>query len=509
MRRTSRPLLAAITTTTLVALATLSGCTDAGTGSGAAGGGKTTLTLGMTQDIQGWDPTSQPSYQGWASSAVYDSPIRCDATGKPQPYAAESFTFKPDNTGVTLHLRQGMKFSDGTPVDAAAVKASVEYAGKHGGSAARFERMKVATPDDLTVVITYPEANPLLSARLCELRLASPKYTAAGDTNKAPVGSGPYTLDASATTAGSQYTFVKNDRYWDSKSYPYKKLVIKVITNETATINALKTGQLDGSLITQATYNQAEGAGLKIVAQKSQVTRLLITDHLGKKVPALGDVNVRRAMNMVFDKEALAKNLYRGLATPTAQIFRTGSDAYIDDLKDPYPFDVEAAKKLMAKAGYAEGFTLEIPYMQGQGLDALMPVIKQQLSLINIKVKQKTLSGPNAISELLSGKYPVPFWQLGNFGDSRLDIADYLLPDGIWNVSHQEDATVNKHWKKISTVAAEKSAEDQQAINRYVVDQAWFVPLAATSMFYAHNADIDVRPANDSDGLHPVLRDFQ
>jgi peptide/nickel transport system substrate-binding protein len=239
------------------------------------------------------------------------------------------------------------------------------------------------------------------------------------------------------------------------------------------------------------------------------VARLLLTDHLGKKIPALGNVDVRRAMNMVFDKDAMAKNLFRGLATPTPQIFRPGSAAYIKDLKDPYPYDVEAAKALMKKAGYENGFSIEIPYLQGQNLDALMPVVKQQLGLLNIKVKQVSLSGPNAISELLSGKYPIPMWVLGNYGESRLDIADYILPDGIWNVMHQTDPTVARLWKKIVTDNPQQSAKDQQAINRYVVDQAWFVPMVSTGTIYAYNSKLKVRKSTDPSGLHPLLWDFQ
>ncbi|MER6559535.1 ABC transporter substrate-binding protein [Streptomyces sp. NPDC001027] len=511
MRRTIRPARRAVTMITAVAaLAALSGCTDAGSSAGSEGGGKakTTLTLGMSQDIQGWDPTNQPSYQGWGASAVYDTLLRCDAQGKPQPAAAKSWELNPDNTGGTFTLHPGMKFSDGTPVNAEAAKASIEYGRDHGAGAARLAGWQISTEGDLTVKITL-KPNPMFVARLCDVRMASPKYLASGKLNKAPVGSGPYTLDTSATTAGSVYTFVKNDAYWNSKTYPYKKLVLKVLTNETAAINALKTGQIDGSLITQATYSQAEAAKLKIQSQKSQVTRLLLTDHLGKKIPALGNLDVRRAMNMVFDKEAIAKNIYRGLADPTAQIFRPGSEAYIDDLKDPYPFDVEAAKALMAKAGYADGFELEIPFMQGQNLEPLMPVVIQQLGLLNIKVKQVNLSGPNAIGELLSGKYPVPFWQLGNYGNSVLDINDYLLPEGIWNVEHQKDATVAEGWNTILTGSAADSAKAQQALNRYIVDQAWFVPMVQASMHYAYNPKVNVRPSTDPSGLHPMLWDFQ
>ncbi|OLT30805.1 hypothetical protein BJF79_09460 [Actinomadura sp. CNU-125] len=358
--------------------------------------------------------------------------------------------------------------------------------------------------------IDIAEPNPLLSLRLCDFLVASPKYLASGKTENAPVGSGPYVLDQSGTTRGSVYAFTKNESYWDAKNYPYKKLVIKVLTSESAVVNALRTGQIDGSLIQNTTYNEAKSAGLKTQTLRGATTRLLLTDHLGKKVPALGNVDVRRAMNMVFDKKAMAQQLYQGRAEPAFQIFRPGSAAYIEGLQDPYPYNVEAAKALMAKAGYADGFSVEIPVMQGQGLETLMPVVKQQLGLLNIEVKQVTLSGPNAISELLSGKYPIPLWPLGNYGDSLLDIYDYVLPDGIWNVMHQPDKTVEKLYDQVATATGEQeSAKAQQEINRYIIDQAWFVPMVYPDGFYAYNPDIIVQKATDYAALHPLLRDFR
>ncbi len=152
---------------------------------------------------------------------------------------------------------------------------------------------------------------------------------------------------------------------------------------------------------------------------------------------------------MVFDRNAIATQLYQGNATPAYQIFREGSDAFIADLKDPYPYDVEKAKSLMASAGFADGFDLTIPTMSGQNHELLLPYITQQLALINIRVTEKKLSGPTAITDLLSGEYPVPVWELGNYGESLQDISDYLLPEGIWNVEHQEDAKIAGLWEKV------------------------------------------------------------
>ncbi|MFG2941211.1 ABC transporter substrate-binding protein [Streptomyces sp. NPDC048282] len=512
MRRTTPSIFAALTLTT--ALTALTGCSG-GVSTEGATGNKDVLTLSAPADMPWLDLSKQSSnYQGWAKEAVYDTLVRCNVKGQWEPDVAEDLTVNSDNTVFTAKIRKGMKFSDGTPVNAATVKASLEYAAKNGGGVSRLKGIKVTTPDAMTAVITMPQPYPTLPTYLCGGQgiIASAKYIKAGKINSTnPVGSGPYTYDKAASTSGSQYVFNKNNDYWDADNFPYKKLVIKVITSETAIVNALKTGQIDGAPISDTTYNEAKSSGLGIQTLTGVTTRLLLTDHDGKKVPALGNVNVRRAMNMVFDKKALANDLYQGRAEATSQIFRKGTSAYIDGLEDPYPYNVKKAKELMAKAGYGNGFSLEIPYIAGTaGMDSLLPVVKQQLGLLNIKVKQVTLSGPNAILNLLSGKYPVVLWPLGNTGDSRADIEGTVLDTGLWNLEHQPDATVTKLWKTILTADSKGSVTAQQQVNRYIIDQAWFVPMVYPDWYYAYDRKkVDLQAATDMEGLNPLLWNFK
>lgn len=508
MRRTKRLARVSLTmATALTSLAALSACTDSSSAS-SPGGKKDTLTLGMTADIPGWDVSNQPSFQGWSAEAVYQDLVRNDLHGKPQPDAATSWKLNSNNTSVTYQLRPGMKFTDGTPVDATAVKKSFEYAATHGGQAARLAEFKITTSGPLAVTITADKPDEGL-AGIGGFKLASPKYLAAGNVNKAPVGSGPYKLDQAATTAGSVYTFTKNDAYWDPKAFPYKKLVLKVVKNQTAALNALKTGQIDGTLIDQSMYKEATASGLKVVGMRGNTTRLLLTDHQGKKIPALGSLDVRRAMNMVFDKKAMVEDFYQGRADPAYQIFRPGSAAYIKDLKEPYPYNVAKAKELMKKAGFEEGFTLTFPMFEGLGMEKLVPVVAQQLSVLNIRVEQKLLSGPKAVEELLSGKYPAPLWPLGNYANSLQDINDYVKVDGIWNVMHQPDPTVAKLTKQLSSAQGQEAVKIQQEINRYIIDQAWFVPMAYPDGFYAYSPKISVPRSTDANALNPRLWDFK
>lgn len=503
MRRTRRAQLA-VTTAAAAALA-LTSCSNTSTESSAAGS-KNTLTLGQTADLPGYSPAIQPSYQGWFADAIWDTPLICDELNNPSPEIAETFEISDDNRSATLQIRKGLTFSDGSEVDAEDIKASAELAAPVNG---RFEGLKYDIADPQTITITWPEPQAVMVSRLCELQVTSSEAAEGDDIDKTVVGSGPYVLDETKTTRGSTYTLTKRDDYWDSDSYPFDNLVLKVLESETAGINALKTGQIDGVLSSSSTVDEVEASGLQTVVMRGNTTRLLITDHLGETIPALGDVRVRQAMNMVFDREAIASSLYRGRAEPASQIFREGTDAYIDGLEDPYPYDVEKAKELMADAGYEDGFDLEIPSFKGVNLELLLPFVKEQLGQINIRVKEVPETGPDAIANILSGTYPVPLWQLGNYGDSKQDIVDYVLPTGIWNVSHQEDKTVAKLWDQVMTGSEEEQAQAQKDINQYVIDQAWFVPMAYPDGIYAFSKDISVPHVSDFSQLHPLLRDFK
>lgn len=487
----------------------LAGCTGAGGSAGGAGSGNdSTLTLGATLDMYGWNPDTQPGYQNWAADAVWDKLASCNAVGELEPGIAESWEISEDNTSFTAHLREGQSFTDGTPVDAEAVKAVFEHVAK-GPSAADYEGVTYEVVDAQTITIAWPEPQVVLANKICSPYIASAEWIAAGEFD-VPVGSGPYIIDEKATTTGSVYTFTKNEDNWNADHYPYEKLVIKVLENDAAAVSALKTGQVDAGIVGNTSVKEVEASGLDILQFKGQTTRLLLTDHLGEVVPALGDVRVRQAINMVFDKEQVAEKLYLGNAEPTAQVFREGTAAYIEDLEDPYPYDIEAAKALMAEAGYPDGFALELPTMEGQNFETLMPYVKQQLAEIDIEVTEVPLSGANAIDDLLSGTYPVVLWQLGNLGNSALQIYIESTPDGWWNLEHQPDDYVDSRYAALATATPEEAVKLQQEINQYVVDQAWFAPMVYTGTSFAYDADkVSIPTQSDQEALTPRLVDFQ
>ncbi|MFB8777609.1 ABC transporter substrate-binding protein [Streptomyces broussonetiae] len=516
--RRRRGLPSVVGSTLLLTALVVSGCTSAGTDSdgtgGAAGAGdKDNLVLGLETDIPGWDPAKLlPGSVQWASDAVYDTVFNCDEVGNISPNIAESYDFTDNNTKLTLHLRSGMKFSDGTELDGPAVKTALEYQVNSPGGKSYLAGVEVSSPDAETVVLTTPKPKSYLTTIMCMSSgaVASPAYLKSNKRDVAPVGSGPYLYDAAASKPGSVYVLTKNPDNWNADRYPYKKITLKVLSDRTARINALKTGQISGAITDASALSQLKSSGLKSLTQHGQWAGLLITDREGKTVPALGDVRVRRAINMVFDKDTIAQKLYQGQAQPTPQIFRKHSTGWIDGLEDPYPYDLKAAKKLMADAGYTDGFSVEIPFIAGTGYDAAMPVVIQGLKELNINAKQVTLSGSNALLDVLSGKYPIIFWPLGNHGDSRLTIDGALLPTSVWNTHKVADPTIEQLWQTILAGKGEKADAAQQKINQRVIDEAWFAPWVYMDSFFGYDPKvIDINKSSDPNQLAPKLSDFR
>ena len=292
-----RRLLLAAAAAVLMLVVAGCGGSDSGSGSGSSSGGSGgTLTIAPLVPALPWDLKDA----GLGNNAqyyqpVYDSLLRLDSKGAPTANVATSWRYDKSQTELTLKLRTGLKFTDGAPVDAAAVKANLDNtktgANEAAGMLKGIASVRVVNPT--TVVLKLSAPDPSLVPNLGNVAgmLASPKAIQSGALKTAPVGSGPYKLDPSATTHGSQYTFVRNPDYWNAKAFPYDKIVLKPLTDPTAVLNALRSGQIDGALMTNAkNIAPAQASGLKVNKFTSgDVDGVYIWDRGGKQVKALGN----------------------------------------------------------------------------------------------------------------------------------------------------------------------------------------------------------------------------
>jgi peptide/nickel transport system substrate-binding protein len=439
---------------------------------------------------------------------VYDTLLVLAPDGTIEPNMASEWSYDDDKTVLTLNLQEGITFTDGEVFDAEAVKANIEYLRDSGGqfSTQVASVTDVVVVDDLTVELHLNQPDPALLFGLAVVggAMASPAALGGESLATTPVGSGAYTLDEGATTPGTEYVFVRNPDYWNPDAYAYDSIVVKPITDNQARLNAVQSGQADTALLgTPNNVEAAEEAGLRVDTTPVNWHGLVIADRAGEVVPALGDPRVRQAINMAFDKDAIVESVMLGYAEPTSQVFGVNNDAYDPDIADAYSFDVEGAKALLAEAGYADGF--EVTMSELSGFSQINPIIAAQLSQIGITVNYEPVPPDSTIPSLLSGEFPMYFFSLGSQSAGE-DFQKLLVPNGAWNTSKYDDPEVVALIDEYAAASGDEQVAAAQAVNQYVVDNAWFAPIYYEQTLLATNAEVGFTP--HSMYVVPFPRDY-
>ncbi len=357
----------------LTTAAVLSACAG---GNGGGGGGSVSAqdpdVLNIA--IQTTPDTLDPALNGngdplqIVSSLAYEPLINLLPDGSFGPGLATEWEYVGDgNTQFDMTLREGVKFSDGSELTAEAVKASLEYYGAAGGSfGSRIENMAsidVTGPLSLSIKLIKPTPTMeyIFSQRSLTGSIISPKgleNVAALGTSTA--GAGKYVLDQGATVTGQVYTFLPNENYFDPETIEFDKVVVKIIADPNAQLQAMQAGEVDYIIGTPNTADAAEKAGFNVSTSPNMVNMAMIFDRAGDIVPALGDERVRQALNYAVDRDAVAAALYGDYGTASDASSIPGFDSYSEDLEGVYPYDPDKAKELLKEAGYADGFEFNL-----------------------------------------------------------------------------------------------------------------------------------------------------
>jgi peptide/nickel transport system substrate-binding protein len=440
---------------------------------------------------------------------MYDTLLLATPEGTIEPFLATEWEYNEANTVLTLTIRDDVTFSDGSELNADVVVENLQRF-KDGTSpdAGYFAGVtSFEAPDATTVVITLDAPNPALLNYLTRDAglIASSEAIAAGDLATNPVGSGPYVLDADATVAGTSYVYTANEDYWNPEVQHYDRLVINVLADQTAALNAIKAGEANAVKVSSNdSLAEIEAAGWTINSNELDVASILLLDRAGEMNEALGDVRVRQAINHAFDREGLLQALEGGNGTVTGQMFPATSAAYNPELDNFYAYDPEKAKDLLAEAGYPDGFTLSLPNAAALG-GTTYTLHEQQLADIGITVEY-TDPGSNFIADLLAPKFPAGYIPLEQNPDWQL-IQFMLAPNAIFNPSKYEDPQVNEYIEQIRSGDPETQEAVVKDLNRYIVEQAWFAPMYRVQGNFPSDANttVEMLPSN----AYPAIYDIQ
>jgi peptide/nickel transport system substrate-binding protein len=305
-----------------------------------------------------WDPVVQGSGFNFNLTALaYASLTEIDEDGNAAPGLAESWDCNETGDAVTFHLREGLEFQDGEPVDAEAVKAYIERAKTQENSALHGDLTSIesVTADselDVTVHLNQVDHQiPLLLGRRVA-QITSPK--AAEDPEKLnqwPVGAGPFTVVEYVPE--SHIFFEKNDDYWDAENIHIDRVELSAAPDPSTLVASIETGVYDFTFgLPASQFDAAVAAGLDVsqhpVYSASNIS--LNTNKAPFNDPAVVD-----AVRHAIDREEFLDKATFGKGYVTTQPFPEGYIAYDEESADLWPYDPELSKQILADAGYEPG----------------------------------------------------------------------------------------------------------------------------------------------------------
>ncbi|MFG3585529.1 ABC transporter substrate-binding protein [Streptomyces sp. NPDC047990] len=377
---------AAVLATALVALVApaLSACG----GDSAAAGGGATLKWTSSYFPTHWDPVVGGSGAQFRELALtYASLTRTDETGKAVPDLAKSWEYNKKGDEITFHLRPGLKFSDGQPVDAAAVKAAIERAQKQKNSAlfGDLTSIKSVDAEGLDAVLHLTQVDYQIPQLLGErvLQIASPKAAknpAKLDQN--PVGAGPFTV--TQLVPGTKAVLKKNPDYWDAKNIHIDNVELTSAPDASTVVSGLQTGVYNFADLDPSQASAAKKAGLDVFVQPGfNASNLSLNIN---KAPFDND-KVVDAVRYAINRQEFVDKLTFGYGEVTDQPFPKGYVAYDPKSEAEYPYDPAKSKKLLSEAGYKAGaikLDLVIPADDPQA-----EIVQSQLAKVGITVTIK------------------------------------------------------------------------------------------------------------------------
>jgi peptide/nickel transport system substrate-binding protein len=358
-------------------------------------GGK--MRFARAEDSTNFDPIALPlNVDIWIVTSVYEQLVRVADNGvELEPALAETWDISDDGLTYTFHLRQGVTYSDGTPLKASDVKYSLERARTDPNQVWSFTLVavkEIAVPDDATVVVTLSQPwAPFLADIAMFNASVMPEAWASGNEARLAtemLGTGPFLL-----AEWRQEEFLrlrKNPHYWEEGLPLLDEITVAKVPDDNNRILQLQGGEIDAMY--DVPFSRAaeldEDKNLQVLSFPSSFTQYVILNH---KVEPLDDLNVRLALNHATDRQAIVDVVLFGNGTP-ATTFMPKDMLFWNDQLPGYPFDLEKAKEYLAKSKVPNGFELDLILLGGVNeQEQLGATLKDMWSQIGVTVNLSPL----------------------------------------------------------------------------------------------------------------------
>jgi peptide/nickel transport system substrate-binding protein len=385
-------------------------------------------------------------------------------------------------------LRDGLTWHDGTPFDAAAVKAGLDrnlFGGNPFGQLPQgfFALGSVDVVDPTTVRLNVPggTATGWYDAYIAswETSIAKPD-----DDFDQPIGAGP--LRVVEFTPEQSLTLERFDGYWnaDAVNFAGIELVHVAVTSPESGVAALRAGQID---VTGTTVAQIPALTGDLEVKSVQIGSRMTYGMICKDKPPFDDVRVRRALNKAIDREAVNEAIYEGTATPGTLFFPEGQRLFTEEVADDLDYDPDGARRLLADAGLSGGVTFDLYVNQGLGIPDVAQVVEQQLKEVGITAN--LVPAPDFVGQFLgvqaAGVGLVP----GNGGVGALN---NLVGANLGNACQYDDPELKSLAARLQTVSATsaEAVEIWDEINTLYAEDALNLVILFPSNLGAFNSEV-------------------
>ena len=469
------------------------------------------LRWAATNDVLTLDPHSQDHATTHAIlQHAYEGLTRYDAKFQVEPALATKWTFISP-TQVRFDLRHGVKFHDGTPFTADDVVFSFGRIRQPQGTLQIYVSgiKEIRKIDDFTIDLLLDAPNPVLLRNLIDFRIMSKAWAEknratnvqdfkAKEDNYASrnvMGTGPYKI--TSWQPDQKITMVANKDWWDVNKGNVTEVTYLPIKSEPTRAAALLSGDVD--LVTdvppQDVPKLKADPKIKVLEGGNEVRTIFFamdegSDELrGSDVKGKNpfkDKRVREALNIAIDREAIKRTIMRGLSIPAGIMVAPGVVGNTPDIDVPPKVDFERAKKLLAEAGYPNGFEIPMNCPNNRYVNDEQICIAVVAMWSKIGIRAKLIAQPMTQHTQGFQRGEDPLYMLG-WGVSTFD-AQYALQalahtrsqgqDGSFNFSKVSDARLDAliDAMKTETDVAKRNAEIRDALLR-VRDEYLFIPL--------------------------------
>ncbi len=398
---------------------------------------KDTLVLGMVlEPTPGLDPTTA------AAAAIgevvhyniLEGLTKITDSGAVLPLLATDWTSDPDGKTYTFKLRSGVKFQDGTPFNADAVKFSIERAkapdSTNKAKKTVFDNISsVATPQTDVVILTLTNPDATLPFRLGEATAVILSPQSAATTATQPVGTGPFKLDS--WQKGNAITLVRWAGFRDVAAIKLRRVTFRFINDSAAQVAALLAGDIDGMPRFGAVQALAQlRADKRFVVSVGSTAGKGILAINNKRKP-LDDLRVRRAISHAIDRKAFIDGVLEGLAKPIGSHAAPTDLGYVD-LTGLYPYNPDKARALLKEAGISSplNLTLTLPppsYARKGG-----EVVAAMLAKVGIIAKIENVEWAQWLSGAFKGNFDLTIIN----HVEPLDYVQYANPQYYWGYNN-------------------------------------------------------------------------